>query len=174
MNNKYEVTGIRHPYNPNLFRIRALRNIPCHGVRKGDLGGFIESEFNLSQAENCWVSEDAWISGSAIVSGNARVFGDASVSENAEVSGNASVSGNADIGGFESVHRNTMLYGTASPKASLSPLKVTFSSKDPTGVETFLTAEDTSVTLDEWIKRLGPGEWTMTITDSHQGIPPNP
>lgn len=52
-----------------LFRIEAKRNIEKFGVKKGELGGYVESEDNLSG--------NAWVSGDARVSGNARVFGDA-------------------------------------------------------------------------------------------------
>jgi len=58
-----------------LHRIRALVAIASMGVAAGDLGGYIESERNLSQ-----------VSGNAWVSGNARVYGDAQVSGNAWVS----------------------------------------------------------------------------------------
>lgn len=34
-----------------LNRIRALRDIPAHGVKAGDLGGYVESEFNLEQGK---------------------------------------------------------------------------------------------------------------------------
>ena len=51
-----------------LFRIKALKSFGS--VIKGETGGFIESEANLSQEGNAWVSEDAR------VSGNARVFGE--------------------------------------------------------------------------------------------------
>mgnify|MGYP000508740480 CR=1 FL=1 len=51
-----------------LHRIRALVAIASMGVAAGDLGGYIESERNLSQ-----VSGDAW------VYGNAQVYGDACV-----------------------------------------------------------------------------------------------
>ena len=42
-----------------LHRIRALLDIPMHGVKAGDLGGWIEKENNLSQCGNAWVSGDA-------------------------------------------------------------------------------------------------------------------
>jgi hypothetical protein len=66
---KYELTE-RDP-DTGLYRIRALRDIPLYGVKAGDLGGFVESEKNLSQ------DGDAWISGNALVSGNARIEHDA-------------------------------------------------------------------------------------------------
>lgn len=53
----------------SLFRIIALKNFRL--VAKGQLGGLIEDEKNLSQ------EGDAWISGNARVSGDARVYGNA-------------------------------------------------------------------------------------------------
>jgi len=46
-------------------------------VKKGDLGGCIEKESNLSQQGNCWVSGDDKVYGDARVYGGARVFGGA-------------------------------------------------------------------------------------------------
>ena len=69
-----------------LYRIKALRDFD--NVKKGQLGGLIEKEDNLSH------SGDSWVFGNAQVSGNARVFGNARVSGNAGVSGNARVFGN--------------------------------------------------------------------------------
>ena len=51
-----------------LHRIRAIRSF--NGVKKGQLGGFIESENNLSHDGN------AWICSNAEVYGNVRVYGD--------------------------------------------------------------------------------------------------
>ena len=72
-----------------LYRIKALKDF--RDVKKGTVGGYIESEQNLSQ------EGDAWVSGDARVSGNARVSGDAWVSGYARVSGNARVSGYARV-----------------------------------------------------------------------------
>ena len=52
-------------FGRTLYRIQATENIPSRYVDKGDLGGFIEKEANLSG--------DAWVYGDARVSGNARV-----------------------------------------------------------------------------------------------------
>ena len=71
-------------FGRTLYRIQATESIPSRYVDKGDLGGFIEKELNLSG--------DAWVSGNAWVSGDARVSGDAWVSGNARVSGDAWVS----------------------------------------------------------------------------------
>ena len=62
-----------------LHRIRALRDIPEHGVTAGDLGGWIESERNLAQSDNAWVYGDVCVYGNARVSGDAQVYGSARV-----------------------------------------------------------------------------------------------
>jgi len=64
-----------------LYRIKALRNFGS--VKTGYLGGYIESEFNLSHQGNAWICDDAK------VFGNAQVYGDALVSGNAKVFGDA-------------------------------------------------------------------------------------
>jgi hypothetical protein len=66
----------------------------------GELGGYIESEENLSQAGNAHVSGDAKISGNACVSGDAEVSGNARVLGDAEVSGNAEIHDALMCGGF--------------------------------------------------------------------------
>lgn len=76
-----------------LYRIKALKNF-CH-IEKGEVGGYIESEQNLSQKGGAWVSGNAWVSGDAQVYGGARVYGNAWVSGNALVYGDALVYGNA-------------------------------------------------------------------------------
>ena len=86
-----------------LLRIIALKDFS--DVKKGDKGGLIRDEINLSQEGNCWVYEKAMVSdcarvsGDAKVSGNARVWGWARVYENAQVSGNAVIYGCAEVFG---------------------------------------------------------------------------
>ena len=44
-------------YGRPIYRIQALRDFS--DVKKGDLGGFVESEANLSQEGNCWIYDMA-------------------------------------------------------------------------------------------------------------------
>jgi len=74
---KYELTDETN--GSGLRRIRALRDIPRYGVNEGDLGGWVESEGNLTQEGDCWVSDDARVFGNARVCGNAHVFDNAQV-----------------------------------------------------------------------------------------------
>ena len=60
-----------------LYRIKALRSFS--NVNKGDIGGYVESESNLSHNGNCWVSGYAKVFGNAVVSGIYSFFGDSRI-----------------------------------------------------------------------------------------------
>ena len=94
-----------------LYRIKALKDF--RDVRKGTVGGYIESEQNLSQEGDAQVYGDAWVSGNAQVYDNARVYGDAWVSDNARISGDAQVYGNARVYGNTWVYGDAWVYGNA-------------------------------------------------------------
>jgi hypothetical protein len=100
-----------------LFRIKALKDFSI--FKKGELGGYIEKEENLSQEGNAWVSDnamvfgDAWIFGNARVSDNAMVYGDARVFDDAWVFGNARVSGDAWVYGDAWIFGNARVSGDA-------------------------------------------------------------
>ena len=126
-NKKYEfVDGDTIEHNGiTLKRIRANVAIGLT-VSAGDLGGYIQSEDNLSQESgnawvygdarvfgDAWVSGDARVFGNACVSGYARVFGDAWVSGDALVFGNAQVSGYARVSGDARVFDNALVFGNA-------------------------------------------------------------
>ena len=78
-----------------LYRIEALRDFG--DVKKGDKGGFIEKEDNLSQSDNCWVYGNAKVCDKAMVYNNAKVYDNVMVFDNAMVYGNAKVYGNARV-----------------------------------------------------------------------------
>ena len=92
-------------------RIQALRDFG--DVKKGDIGGYVESEENLSHDGDCWVSGDAKVLDFAQVSGNAEVFGSAHVYGHAKVLGNACVSGRAQVFGNAQVYGEAHVYGDA-------------------------------------------------------------
>ena len=62
-------------------------------VHAGDLGGFVQSEENLSQEGQCWIA------GNAVVAEEAYVYGDAILWDHACVRGCAAISGPSRIGG---------------------------------------------------------------------------
>ena len=79
-----------------LYQIRALRDLP--GVKAGDLGGFIETENNLSQDGECWVYPHSFIFGESRIAGNAKVAGFTKVYDS-EIYGSACIYGKEDLGG---------------------------------------------------------------------------
>ena len=81
-----------------LHRIEALKDFA--NVKKGEKGGFIENENNLTQYGKCWVYDNAEVSGYAMVHNNATVSGNAKVSGNAMIHEDAKVYGNAEIVGM--------------------------------------------------------------------------
>ena len=81
---KFKLTKntIEH-YGRTLFQIEAC--IDFGNIAKGEKGGYIEKEENLSQDGNAWVYGNARVYGNAWVSDNAWVYGNARVSDNAQV-----------------------------------------------------------------------------------------
>ena len=70
---KYELTSeTKIVFGHILYRIKALSSFGY--VSAGDLGGFLESEKNLSQNGNAWVSGNAEVSGDARVSEIGAIF----------------------------------------------------------------------------------------------------
>ena len=80
-----------------LYRIEAIRDFGR--VSKGQKGGFVETESNLSQVGDAWVYDDAKVFGNAKVYGDAKVFGNAEVCGDAKVYGNAKVYDDAKVCG---------------------------------------------------------------------------
>ena len=122
---KYELTSETKVINGvELHRIKALKSFG--NIKQGELGGWIESEKNLSQYgdawvfdnasvfEHAWVDVNATVRGYATVSENASISGDATIKDNAEVYGNATISGNAVVRGNAMVRGNATISGNAS------------------------------------------------------------
>ena len=124
MEKKYEI--LTDPDNTLwkiLHRIRALKDFG--DVRKGDLGGWIKSEENLSQEGLCWVYDDARVLDHAVVRDcaivcdhavvrNSAIVKDYSrINDYARISDRATVSGAAHVYGHASVRGNAKVFGKA-------------------------------------------------------------
>ncbi len=98
-----------------LHRIRALKDFSngFFKVKKGDLGGFIEKESNLSHEGTCWVYNDAMVYENAEVSGNGGIYENAEVYGNAKVYENAEVRSDAIVDDYAKVYGNARVYGDA-------------------------------------------------------------
>lgn len=91
---KYQLTSETIKVNGRtLHRIQALRDFA--DVEKGELGGFVENESNLSQGGNCWVYDDAKVYDNATVEGDAKVRDNAIIADNAYVCDEGVVCDNA-------------------------------------------------------------------------------
>ena len=130
MSKKYKLTDETINLNgATLYRIEALKDFS--EIKKGDKGGFIESEDNLSQEGNAWVYDNAcvydnaFVTDDALVYDNARVYGNARlydntrvcdyawVADNARVCGNANVCDDSSVFGSACVYDNARVYGDA-------------------------------------------------------------
>lgn len=134
---KYELTDETIEHNGHtLYRIRALRDFGS--VERGQLGGFVESEYNLSHFDDCWIRgnakvydsgrvregayvqlsaevfEGATVTGGACVDGDARVYGKAVVTDHARISGHAKVYGDAYVSDRAVVSDYAEVFGNAS------------------------------------------------------------
>ena len=99
-----------------LYQIEALVDIKRYNVKVGDLGGFIESELNLSQLGDCWVNDTARVYGNAQIQDDAQIYGNANINENVKVSGDSQIYGNADISGNVKIYGYAQIYDNAEVK----------------------------------------------------------
>ena len=103
-NQKYEITEIPHEKYPFLHRIRALRDVSAE-VRAGDLGGFVESESNLS-----FEPDNAYIRG-AVLSASARASGFSMILNDKDTMGVPILSGHCAV--YGKVSGDVRLTGSA-------------------------------------------------------------
>lgn len=108
-NRKYELTNETINVDGyTLHRIKALRSF--NDIKAGDLGGFIDSEENLSQEGVSWVYDDAKVFEDAMVLGDALVAGDSIIRNAAKVYGEASVI-DSQVYDFAHVYGNASIAG---------------------------------------------------------------
>ena len=104
-----------------LYRVVALQDIVMRFpgrqtvkvADRGNRGGYVEGEWNLSLDGPAWVGDEAVVHGRATVSENAFVYGNAQVSGTAQIFGNALVFGNARVLDGAKVYDRAEIYGDA-------------------------------------------------------------
>lgn len=85
---KYEFTGLTREYDGHiLHQIRALRPLELSDIEAGTVGGWIETEDNLSHEGDCWVYPEAYILEQASVEGDCRITDRAIVRGQAKLRG---------------------------------------------------------------------------------------
>ena len=137
-NDKYRII-VEEPerlFGHTLYRIEALKDFGCckrvadirpdisgpsgervikgFWVKKGDIGGYVEGEWNLSADDNSWVGPGSAVFDKARVSGNAWLHGVASAKiPTVTARDRARISGNAEIRDSATVRDDGMVIGTA-------------------------------------------------------------
>lgn len=106
---KFELTTKISFNGRTLYRIRALKDFGV--VKKGNLGGYVEKEANLSQTGNSWIFDDAKVMDDAIIKDDAALHHNATVYDKAIVSGSASINENATLRDKATVSDKAILYG---------------------------------------------------------------
>ena len=158
---KYSLTKNKiELFGKTLFQIKA--EMSFGSVVKGELGGYIEKEENLSQ-----VYGDAWVYGDARVSGNARVYDNALVYGNAQVSGDARVSGNAQVSGDAWVSGNAQVSGDAWVSAKAEFKKGWFIGGDDSGKITDITDKTGST---YWKNQYVLGDYEITPIEEEESL----
>lgn len=74
-----------------VTQIQALIDIPSVGVKKGDLGGWIQEPHSLSQVGSCWVDKHAFVFNDSKVAGDVHVTGYSKVFDESELQGKGKV-----------------------------------------------------------------------------------
>lgn len=108
MDKKYQLTEKTKRHNGKiLHRIQSLMDFS--DVAAGDLGGWVESEDNLSHEGDCWAYDEAMVFDNSRVTQNAKVKGNARVFNKATISGNVLILDNARIEGLSRVCENSIV-----------------------------------------------------------------
>ena len=110
MEKKYKLTDETINLNGvTLYRIEALKDFG--EIKKGDKGGFVESEKNLSQEGNCWIYNNSCVYDYGCVSGDACILGNSMVNDSARVYGAARVCEKSCVSDEAHVCDNTIVLG---------------------------------------------------------------
>lgn len=97
---KYKLTDITTEFEGRtLYRIRALKSFS--DVKVGDLGGWVSSENNLSQYDNCWVYDNA------MCMDNSRMF------DNSKMYYNAIMYDDSRMYDYSEMHDNAKMFNNA-------------------------------------------------------------
>lgn len=114
------IEDTRMTWNNRTYRIQALRDIPEHDVKAGDLGGIVIGSGNLSQKDSCWIAYGAKVLGRVRIKDEAYIGDFAKVinysrkreiliSEKAQVRGRALVMSRKDSENYSLISGVTII-----------------------------------------------------------------
>ena len=142
---KYEITErcLEDSRGNTLFQIKALK--PFGHIKKGQLGGFISSENNLSHEGSCWVYPNASISENAKAMHNAVLRDYSSLKGNARAYNNTILLDNASLDDHACIACNVIIKNNACMKDNASAEGDDLITKSPI----YTTLEHVNVTITE-------------------------
>ena len=112
MDKKYELTDITMRCEGRiLYRIRALKDFA--DVKKGKLGGWVETEDNLSQKGNCWIYNNAKCMDNARMYDNSTMFDRSEMHNNSVMYDYSRMYGNSAMYGYSRMLDYTTMYGNS-------------------------------------------------------------
>lgn len=104
-----------------LYQIQALRDIPRHGIKAGDLGGYVERRNILSQSDDCWIKEGsvvtrdrynpAYVLGNALIDGQYVIHGSV-IKDNVVICGGKGLIDRSKLENSTKIEGNIYLCGT--------------------------------------------------------------
>lgn len=94
-----------------LYRIQATSTFS--DVKEGDIGGWVESPYNLSRYGDCWIYDDAIVREKAIISDNAKIKDQAMIFGLAEISGDAIICDTVQVKDRSKVFDKAQMYGSS-------------------------------------------------------------
>ncbi len=93
------------------YRIKALKDF--NDVKKGDLGGYVANENNLSHFGNCWLYNNARMYDNAELHDNAEMYGVTRMFNNTRMFNDTRMYDNAEMHDNARMHDNTRMFNNA-------------------------------------------------------------
>ena len=110
MNKKYEITDITMEFGGRtLYRIRALKDFS--DVKKGELGGWVSNENNLSQYGDCWIYNEAKCMDYSRIYDNGIMYDNSIMFDNSEMHGDSTMYEHSRMYDHSAMYGCSELYG---------------------------------------------------------------
>ena len=100
---KYELSKNPEHRLGNVTRIVALKDFS--NVKKGEIGGFVSNENNLSQYGDCWLYGNSKMFGNCKMFDNSKMFGYSEMHDYSEMHNNSEIHNNSKM------HDNSKMFG---------------------------------------------------------------
>lgn len=154
MNKKYELleTNVTGLDGKAMYQIRALRDFD--DVKKGDYGGLVYGEHNLSQNGNAWIYEGSFAYDCVCITGNAKVKGFIILHDDVQIWGDALLEGSFMVNGYTSICGDAVI-NDKNDYLSINDIDTYISSitfwKSRTGIEVFV-GRNRLMMLDQFVE----------------------